>query len=197
MTATIAAYVRVSSKRGQKTDSQVAEIKRWLEGQGIAPEAVEWYADTESGKTLDRPAFKRLQADIFSGKIRHVIVWKIDRLSRRLRDGVALISEWAEKGIKLTIITQGLEISGAVGRMVASLLLGLAEIELEYRRERQAAGIDVAKRRGKYRGRKAGTTKATPSRARELRTKGLTLDEIGTTLGVSRASVCRYLTAAK
>jgi len=77
--------------------------------------------------------------------------------------------------------------------MLAALLLGLAEIELEYRRERQAAGIEVAKRHGKYRGRKAGTTKAKPERAKKLREKGLGVGEIATALGISRASVHRYL----
>ncbi|HEY5869124.1 MAG TPA: recombinase family protein [Candidatus Tectomicrobia bacterium] len=55
---------------------------------------------------------------------------------------------------------QQLDLSGAVGRLVASVLFGLAEIEQEYRRERQAAGIAVAKRKGRYHGRAEGTTKA-------------------------------------
>lgn len=65
------------------------------------------------------------------------------------------------------IITEGGCACGTVGRLVASVLFGLAEIEQEYRRERQAAGIAVAKRRGVYRGRAKGTTKAKPARARD------------------------------
>ena len=57
-------------------------------------------------------------------------------------------------------MTQQIDLSGVVGRMVASVMFGLAEIELEYRRERQAAGIQVAKKAGVYRGRQKGTTKA-------------------------------------
>jgi hypothetical protein len=53
--------------------------------------------------------------------------------------------------------------------LVASVLFGLAEIEQEYRRERQAAGIAVAKRQGVYRGRRKGTTKMPPKRAQVLR----------------------------
>jgi DNA invertase Pin-like site-specific DNA recombinase len=79
--AKIAAYVRVSS-RHQKTDSQEAEIAKWLKGNGIAADQVEWYRDKESGKTLDRPAFKRLEKDIFAGKVKSVVCWKLDRLSR-------------------------------------------------------------------------------------------------------------------
>ena len=80
-------------------------------------------------------------------------MWKLDRLSRRLRDGVNVLADWCERGLKIVVITQQIELNGAVGRMIAALLLGLAEIELEYRQERQAAGIEVAKRKGIYKGR--------------------------------------------
>ena len=68
---------------------------------GYDLDQVEWYIDTETGKTLKRPAFTRLQNDIFDGKVRTVICWKLDRLSRRLRDGVNLLADWCEKGIKI------------------------------------------------------------------------------------------------
>ena len=77
--------------------------------------------------------------------------------------------------------------------MVASVLFGLAEIESEYRRERQAAGIAAAKDCGVYRGRPHGTTKALPRRAQELRDRGLTAEAIATALGVSRRTIFRYL----
>jgi DNA invertase Pin-like site-specific DNA recombinase len=77
--------------------------------------------------------------------------------------------------------------------MVASVLFGLAEIETEYRQERQAAGIAVAKKRGVYRGRQQGTTKARPRRAIVLRHQGLTVPEIANALQVSQRTVFRYL----
>jgi DNA invertase Pin-like site-specific DNA recombinase len=76
---------------------------------------------------------------------------------------------------------------------VASVLFGLAEIELEFRRERQAAGIAVAKRKGIYRGRKRGTTKAKPTRAQALHSRGLTTTEIANALKISPRTVFRYL----
>ena len=63
---------------------------------------------------------------------------------RRLNDGVNTLAAWCEKGIKVVVVTQQLEFNGAVGRTLAAVMLGLAEIELEYRRERQAANT-VAK----------------------------------------------------
>src|SRR4051812_41513629 len=172
----IACYCRVSSAR-QKTDSQKAGIVRWLAGSGIDPSSVEWYEDKETGQDLKRPAFDRLGKAIFAGAVKTVVVWKLDRISRRQRDGVNLLADWCERGVRVVAVTQQIDLSGAVGRMVASVLFGLAEIESEYRRERQAAGIAKAKRRGAYRGRRRGTTKAPSRRAGELRRRGLTVQE--------------------
>jgi DNA invertase Pin-like site-specific DNA recombinase len=93
-------------------------------------------------------------------------------------------------------VTQQIDLNGALGSMLASVMFGLAEIELEYRRERQAAGIKVARARGIYQGRQRGSTKAKPQRARALRDRGLTVPEIAQSLGTSERTVFRYLTAA-
>jgi DNA invertase Pin-like site-specific DNA recombinase len=77
--------------------------------------------------------------------------------------------------------------------MLAAVLLGIAEMEQETRRERQAAGIAEARKAGKYRGRRPGTTKAAPERAAQLRARGLSVDEIARSLGVSRNTVFVYL----
>ena len=66
-------------------------------------------------------------------------------------------------------------------------------MEQETRRERQAVGIETAKQRGVYIGRKPGTTKAKPMRARELRSRGFNDSEIAAALKVSRRTVQRYL----
>jgi len=87
--------------------------------------------------------------------------------------------------------------TGALRGTGAAVLLGLAEIELEYRRERQAAGIEVAKKRGIYLGRKKGSTKCKPDRARELRDQGLSVPEIATALGVSERTAFRYIGKSK
>jgi DNA invertase Pin-like site-specific DNA recombinase len=190
----IACYCRVSSRQ-QKHDSQKAEIARWLKNHRIPETSVQWFEDTESGTTLRRPGFHQLQQAIFAGTIQMVIVWKLDRLSRRLLGGVNLLADWCERGIRLVVIAQQLDLSGTVGRMVASLLFGLAEIESEYRRERQAAGIAVAKRNGVYRGRHKGTTKANPARANALQARGLTVPEIANALGISVRTAFRNLAA--
>ena len=114
-------------------------------------------------------------------------------MSRRQHEGIGLLAEWCEKGVRVVSVTQQIDLNGAVGRMLASVMFGLAEIEQEYRRERQAAGIAAAKRKGVYRGRKKGTTKVQPSRVQQLRARGLTAPEIATALGIHPRTVFRYL----
>ncbi len=78
-TGVIACYCRVSSA-SQRTDSQKPEIRRWLDGNRIDPSTVCWFEDKETGKTLKRPAFDRLQEAIFGGTVTTVVVWKLDRM---------------------------------------------------------------------------------------------------------------------
>jgi DNA invertase Pin-like site-specific DNA recombinase len=191
----IACYCRVSSRR-QRTDSQKAEITRWLKRHGIKLSTVRWFEDIETGTTMQRPAFERMQRAIFDGTIKTVVVWKLDRLSRRQHDGITLLADWCERGVRVVVMTQQIDLRGALGRMVASVLFGLAEIEMEYRQERQATGIAVAKRRGVYRGRQQGTTKARPGRAKVLRRRGFTVPEIANALQASARTIFRYLAEA-
>ena len=86
-----------------------------------------------------------------------------------------------------------MDFSGTVGKLIASVLFAVAEMERETSLERQRDGIEVAKRNGIYKGRKVGTTKAKPERAMKLKQKGLSVSEIATSLGVTTMTVRRYL----
>lgn len=184
-------YIRVSSPKGQKTDSQRAELEAWLKRH--RHRAVQWFEDHESATTMQREAFQRLQAAIFAGTITTVVVWKLDRLARSLQEGVNVLADWCQRGVRVIAVTQHIDLSGLAGNLLASLLFGIAEIELQHAKERQAAGIALAKQRGVYAGRRTGTTKAVPARARALRTQGLAVREIAQALGVKERTVYYYL----
>jgi DNA invertase Pin-like site-specific DNA recombinase len=186
-----AVYVRVSSPKGQKTDSQRAELEAWLKRH--RHKAVTWFEDRDSATNLQREAFQKLQAAIFAGQIDTVVVWKLDRLARSLKEGVNVLADWCKRGVRVIAITQQIDLSGPVGHLIASLLFGIAEIELQHAKERQAIGIALARKRGIYTGRRSGTTKATPARARALKKQGLTIAEIGQALGVKERTVYNYL----
>lgn len=184
-------YIRVSSPKGQKTDSQRAEIEAWLKRRRL--KTVCWFEDHESATTMRREAFQRLQAAIFAGEIDTVLVWKLDRLARNLKEGVNVLADWCQRGVRIVAITQQIDLSGPLGHMIASVLFGIAEIELRHAKERQAAGIALAKQRGVYTGRRKGTTRAQPARARALRVQGLTVLEIAQALGIKERTVFNYL----
>lgn len=186
----VACYVRVSSV-GQNEKGQKAAIEEWIKAHGLKD--VEYFIDKKTGDNLDRPAFKRMEAAIFAGKVSAVVVWKLDRLSRSLRDGINTLADWCERGIRIVSVTQQLDFSGPIGKLLASVFFAIAELEQETRRERQAVGIANAKKNGIYIGRKKGTTKGQPERAKELAAKGLNHTEIKTAMGVSRRTVIRYL----
>lgn len=186
----IGCYVRCSTV-GQNEASQLAEIRRWLDANGHTD--VKYYVDKESGDTLERNAFKRLQADVFKGTVKVVVCYKLDRISRSIIDGLNVLADWCNRGVRVVSVTQQLDFNGTVGKMLAAIFFAIAEMEQSTRKERQAAGIAVAKIEGKYRGRQPGTTKAAPARARQLRSQGLTDAEIASALNVTRRTIQRYL----
>jgi DNA invertase Pin-like site-specific DNA recombinase len=152
----IACYCRVSTQH-QKNDSQQAEIKRWLKNNGFDMPAVRCFEDKETGATTRRFAFEQLQKANIDGLVKTVVVWKLDRISRRHRDGIKVLADWCEWDVRVISATQQIDLSGAVGRMVASVMFGLTGMELEYRRQRQAAGIGMARKKGVHTGRLKGT----------------------------------------
>ena len=76
----IAIYVRVSSK-AQDQRSQLPDLERWVEA-FAGDDPVVWYKDKASGKNMERPAWKKLEAAMCAGRVSKVVVWRLDRLGR-------------------------------------------------------------------------------------------------------------------
>jgi DNA invertase Pin-like site-specific DNA recombinase len=187
---TAAIYVRVSSD-SQNHDSQEPDLTRWA---GNYDGEVLWFTDKASGASMNRPGWLALEQAIRSGKIDTLVCWKLDRLGRTACELLKLRDELQTRKVDLVCVMSGvMGLDSAEGRMMFSVIASFAEYEREIRRDRQRAGIDAAKRKGKYRGRKPGTLKAKPRRAATLRKRGLTGAEIAEAMGVSRMTVQRYL----
>jgi DNA invertase Pin-like site-specific DNA recombinase len=190
---TVGIYVRVSTEE-QNEAGQRRELQKWMVDNGIRESSVQWYVDKASGSTLNRPELLQLRKDIARGAIKTVVVWRLDRLSRDIRHGLKLLGDWCELGVRMVIVTQQIDVSGTMGKMIAALLLGVAQMEKENILARQRAGIEAAKERGVYRGRQPGATKAgvNPARAAELRERGFSQEEVAKAMGISISSVARY-----
>jgi DNA invertase Pin-like site-specific DNA recombinase len=143
----VGVYIRVSTLdqiKGLK--SQESAIREYLKGHDIS--SALWFRDVMSGKDDNRPGLKALKKAIFNGKVDTVIIWKLDRLSRTLRDGIETLCRWVSNNIRVVSVTQQLDFSGPAGKMVASVLFALAEMERENIRENTKRGLRAAQARG-------------------------------------------------
>lgn len=188
----IACYLRISHA-DQSHESQKADVLAWLERSGIPLDAVSWIVDTISGREHDRPGLNALLEQVTSGIITTVVVQRLDRLSRSMLDGLQVLRRLIDAECRVVSVRQQIDLTGTMGRMISALLLGVAEMEWEVRRERTTAGIAVAKAAGRFKGRKPGTYKVDPWRVRDLRDKGIGPKEIADYLRVSRRVVTKYL----
>lgn len=96
---------------------------------------------------MSRAGLNALQAAIFSGDIKTVVVWKLDRLARSQQEGINTLCDWCEKGVRLVSVIQQIDLSGMIGQVVDGVLFGLAAIEKQHIQERHTAGIAIAKKR--------------------------------------------------
>ena len=121
-----------------------------------------------------------------------LVVTRIDRLARSLRDLQNLVHELREKGVHLRATEQPIDTSSAAGKAFLSMLGVFAEFETNLRRERQMEGIQAAKARGVYKGRPRSIDAA---EIRRLLDEGLGASAVARRLGIARASVYRLVRA--
>ena len=117
----------------------------------------------------------------------------IDRLGRNAAEVMTTIRELGERGIVLRSLREGIDTSNATGRMVASVLASLAELELELGRERRSAAREARRARGQSIGRPKALSDERAALARRMHDSGEPAATIATTLKVSRATVYRVL----
>ena len=120
-----------------------------------------------------------------------LVVTRIDRLARSLKDLQDIVHELKQKGVALRATEQPVDTSTAAGKAFLDMLGVFAEFETNLRRERQLEGIKAAKARGIYKGRKPSIDAAEVRRLREQEKLGPAA--IAKRLGIGRASVYRVL----
>ncbi len=190
----IAIYLRVSSRR-QDTRSQEPDLKRWGATQS---EPVRWYRDKFTGKTMDRPGWQKLEADIRAGKVSKVACWRLDRLGRTAKGLTALFDELQCRQVGLVSLREGLDLSTPAGRLMAHVLASVAQYENELRSERVRAGQAVARANGKRWGgsKKGRRVKVTPQQARivrQMKQEGESVAVIAKAVALSRPTVYSVL----
>ena len=105
-----------------------------------------------SGGNMDRPAFKQLMADIASGKISVVVVYKVDRLTRSLTDFAKMVEQFDKHGVSFVSVTQQFNTTTSMGRLTLNVLLSFAQFEREVTGERIRDKIAASKQKGMWMG---------------------------------------------
>jgi DNA invertase Pin-like site-specific DNA recombinase len=193
----IAVYVRVSSST-QDTKSQELELKRWAAGQGGE---VRWYRDKFTGNTLDRPGLDKLLADVRAGKVKKVVVWRLDRLGRTARGLHEFFEELLALKVGFLSLKDSLDLGTPAGRLMAGVLASVAQYETEVRRERQLVGIAKVREQnggkcpwgGRKKGARSKVTEEKEAVVLGMNKEGHTIARIGRTVGVTRKTIYEVL----
>ena len=125
-----------------------------------------------------------------------LVVTKLDRLARSVRDLVGIVDGIERKGASLRILAMGLDTTTSTGRLILNVIGSVAQFEREIMLERQREGIAKAKGEGRYKGR-APTARAKAVEIIRLAAAGRTRAAIAELLGISEASVYRVLRSAR
>jgi DNA invertase Pin-like site-specific DNA recombinase len=147
-----AIYVRVSTLE-QDTDLQETELRQYVESRGW--ECVVYRDKGQSGAKNDRPALNQMLNDLRRRKFDVVVVWKLDRLARSLKQLLTIGEECRSLGVDLVSLRQNIDTTLPAGRLTFQILGAVAEFERELLRERVKAGMAQARRSGKHCGRPA------------------------------------------
>ncbi|MGD9882530.1 MAG: recombinase family protein [Reyranella sp.] len=155
-----AVYTRKSTEEGLEMEFNSLDAQREACEAYIASQRSEGWVELAdryddggfSGGTLDRPALKRLLADIEDGRIDVVVVYKIDRLSRSLMDFARLVEVFDRGGVTFVSVTQSFNTTTSMGRLTLNILLSFAQFEREVIGERIRDKFAASRKRGMWMG---------------------------------------------
>lgn len=136
-------YIRVSS-----TDQNLERQYRTMAEKGVE----KIFADKLSGKNTDRPELQRMMEFIREGDT--VYIDSFNRLARNTMDLLTLVTKIQDTGASIVSVKEGFDLTTPAGKLMLTMLAGIAQFERECIHERQMEGIQIAKEKGVYKGRK-------------------------------------------
>lgn len=173
-------YARVST-RDQNEKLQVDA----LEASGVE----KMFTEKASGGSWDRPELHRMLDQLREGDC--VVVWKLDRLSRSLRDLLTVMSDFEEKGIGFRCLTEPIDTTTPAGRMMMQMVGAFAEFERAILKERTIAGLEAAKKEGRVGGRPRALTQEQIDLAHELVKSGKSKSHVARLFDVHASTISR------
>jgi site-specific DNA recombinase len=155
-----AVYTRKSSEEGLEMEFNSLDAQREACEAYVASQRAEGWLLVQdryddggfSGGTLERPALKRLRADIEAGKVDVVVVYKIDRLSRSLMDFSRLVELFDQHKVTFVSVTQSFNTTTSMGRLTLNVLLSFAQFEREVIGERIRDKVAASRKKGMWMG---------------------------------------------
>ena len=176
-------YARVSTV-DQSTDLQLDALTK--------AGCIRVFAESASGARRDRPELARALDYMRPGDT--LVVWKLDRLARSLKQLVETVEALEAQGIGFRSLTESIDTTTPGGKLVFHIFAALAEFERGIIRERTRAGLDAARARGKVGGRPRALSDQDLQAAKALLTDpSITMEQAAKRLGVSVATLHRYL----
>lgn len=190
-TKPIAIYMRVST-RAQKYESQEGPLLAFCEARKWTSDKFEIFREKAPGKLKSRPILDQILRGARSGKVKTIVVYKLDRLGRSLSHLSWVNGELGRMGVALISLTEGIDTSESnpMRTLQINILGAFGELERDMIRERVVSGLTAARKRGVHIGR-PNTSLALAEQAIALRKKGHTVDEIAKRLKTSPATASR------
>lgn len=182
-------YIRVSTKAQLDNNSFEQQEKEILERYHDA----EIYKEQFTGSSMDRPVFNKLLGKLQKNDT--LVVTKLDRFCRTTKEGLELIDELSNRGIRIHILNMGLIEDTAMGKLIVTNLLAFAEFEKSMIIERTQQGKAIAKEKPYFKeGRPRKFNKKTIEQALRMLTVnggGYSYNEVAEIMGISRSTLIR------
>ncbi len=152
------------------------------------------HEDSASGASRSRPGLSGAIEDLRAGDT--LVVWRLDRLGRSLRDLLDISEMLRNRDVALRSLTDHIDTGTAAGRMLYAVLGAVAQFERDVLRERTVAGMRAAKSRGEHIGRPSALTPLRVREAKKMLNRGESPNHVARVLRVGRSTLYRAIAAA-